>query len=333
MERNMLRAPLIKTAALLAVVSLLVYLTATSPEGSLWSSLGTLFMATLRIVQLSLGLIVSLFFCLAVLIGIVLACVAVVSRKSASNMVEQLRQQISDKLLYVRSLVIEDVPSHGTRVAEDNNSSSKQELLATLEDSIAPIRQDHTSVAETVEILMERLDSVEQSEDIPSFANSLERQNEYVQDLDGKVVELQEQITAIQESIHTLTSLSQDEKVDPAIAELGGRMNLLDTAIAALQDDHFRIRDISGPKDQEKHGKNAGQSGKASVEHRLFAHLENKAAQEKIETLVTETLNLDMSYAQVIDHLVAYAKGKTADVITAHPSLAKDYIRYRRNNS
>jgi len=30
MERNMLRAPLIKTAALLAVVSLLVYLTATS---------------------------------------------------------------------------------------------------------------------------------------------------------------------------------------------------------------------------------------------------------------------------------------------------------------
>ena len=80
MDRNMLRAPLIKTATLLAVVSLLVYLTATSPEGSLWSSLGTLLMATLRMVQLSLGLIVSLFFCLAVLIGIVLGCVAVVSR-------------------------------------------------------------------------------------------------------------------------------------------------------------------------------------------------------------------------------------------------------------
>ena len=325
MERNMLRAPLIKTAALLAVVSLLVYLTATSPEGSLWSSLGTLFMATLRIVQLSLGLIVSLFFCLAVLIGIVLGCVAVVSRKSASNMVEQLRQQISDKLLYVRSLVIKDVPSHGAQVAEENNRSSKQELLATLEDSIAPIRQDHTSVAEKVEILMERLDSIEQSEEIPSLVNSLERQNEYVQGLDGKVVELQEQITALQETIHTLTSLSQDVKVDPAIGELGDRMSSLEKAIVSLQDD------LSNAK--ETQGKSDGLPEKESVEHRLFTHLKNKATQEKIEKLVIETLDKDMSYAQVIDHLVANTKGKTADIIAAHPSLAKDYIRYKRNKS
>jgi ABC-type multidrug transport system fused ATPase/permease subunit len=325
MEKNMLRAPLIKTAALLAVVSLLVYLTATSSEGSLWSSLGTLFMATLRIVQLSLGLIVSLFFCLAVLVGIVLACVAVVSRKSASNMVEQLRQQISDKLLYVRSLVIKDVPSHGAQVAEENNRSSKQELLATLEDSIAPIRQDHTSVAEKVEILMERLDSIEQSEEIPSLVNSLERQNEYVQGLDGKVVELQEQITALQETIHTLTSLSQDEKVDPAIGELGDRMSSLEKAIVSLQDD------LSNAK--ETQGKSDSLPEKESVEHRLFTHLKNKATQETIEKLVIETLDKDMSYAQVIDHLVANTKGKTADIIAAHPSLAKDYIRYKRNKS
>ena len=325
MERNMLRAPLIKTAALLAVVSLLVYLTATSPEGSLWNSLGTLLMATLRTVQLSLGLIVSLFFCMAVLIGIVLGCVAVVSRKSASNMVEQLRQQISDKLLYVRSLVIKDVPSPGAQVAEENNSRFKQELLATLEDSIAPIRQDHTSVAEKVEILMKRLDSIEQSEDIPSLANSLERQNEYVQGLDGKVVEFQEQITALQETVHTLTSLSLEEKVDPAIGELGVRMNLLEKAIVSLRDDLSSAKETQGESD--------GLPENESVEHRLFTHLKNKATQEKIEKLVIETLDKDMSYAQVIDHLVANTKGKTADIIAAHPSLAKDYIRYRRNKS
>ena len=329
MERNMLRAPLIKTAALLAVVSLLVYLTATSPEGSLWSSLGTLLMATLRMVQLSLGLIVSLFFCLALLIGIVLGCVAVVSRKSASNMVEQLRQQFSDKLLYVRSLVIKDVPSHGAQVIEENDSGIKQEILATLEGSIAPIRQDHTSVSEKVEILMERLDSIEQSEDIPSLANSLERQKEYVQSLDGKVVEFQEQITALQETIHKLTSLSQDEKVDPAIGELGDRMSSLEKAIVSLQDDLSAVKGVSGVK--ETQGKSDGLSEKEFVEHRLFTHLKNKDTQQKIEELVAETLDKDMSYAQVIDHLVANTKGKTADIIAAHPSLAKDYIRYRRN--
>lgn len=63
MNSDILRAPLIKSAALLAVVSLLVYLTATSAEGSLWSSLGTLLVGTFRVVQLGLGLIVALLFC------------------------------------------------------------------------------------------------------------------------------------------------------------------------------------------------------------------------------------------------------------------------------
>jgi len=333
MNRNMLRAPLIKTATLLAVVSLLVYFTATSPGGSIWSSLGTLFMATLRMVQLSLGLIVSFLFCLAVLTGIFLGGVAMVSRESASNMLEQLRQQITGMLLYVRSLVITVVPSQEAQVLEGSDGVGDQEMLTTLEDQIAPLLLAQTVVAEKIDTLMERLGRIEQSEDVTSLATRLERQDEHVSDLDSKAGEFQDQITVLQEKMSKLTSLSLQEKVDPAIAELGGRINLLDTAIASLQDDLSRIRDISGPKDKEKHGKNDGQSGKESVEHRLFAHLENKAAQEKIEALVTETLNSDMSYAQVIDHLVAHAKGKTADVITAHPSLAKDYIRYRRNNS
>jgi len=331
MNRNIFRAPLIKTAALLAVVSLLVYLTATSPGGSIWSSLGTLFMATLRIVQLSLGLIVSLLFCLVVLTGIFLGGVAMVSRKSASNMVEQLRQQISDKLLYLRSLVITDVPSLGARVFEESDARGKQAMFATLEDTIAPLREGHTAVAEKVESLMQRLGRIEQSEDITSLATHLERQDEYVQGLDSKIGALQEQITVIHNTVNELTSLSRNEKVDPVIGELGDRTNLLEKAIGSLQDDFSRIREISGAK--EMRANSDGQPGKESVEHRLFTHLKNKDVQKKIEELVTETLGKDMSYAQVVDHLVAHTKGETAEIIAAHPSLAKDYIRYRRNNS
>jgi hypothetical protein len=52
--------------------------------------------------------------------------------------------------------------------------------------------------------------------------------------------------------------------------------------------------------------------------------------QEKIEQLVTETLDKEMSYDRVIEHLIAQTEGSTAEIIAAHPSLTRDYIRYRR---
>lgn len=331
MNGNMLRAPLIKTAALLAVVSLLVYLTATSPGGSLLSSIGTLFVAMIRIVQLSLGLIVSLFFCLVVLTGIFLGCVAMVSRRSASNMVEQLRQQISDKLLYIRSLVITDVPPLGERVFEEYDTGVEHAMRTALEDSLVPIRQDYTAVAEKIESIVQRLGQIEQNEDITSFSTHLERQAENVQGLESKLGELHEQITVIQKTINELTILSRNEKIEQVTGELGDRMSLLEKTTGSLQEDLSRIKE--GADAREMHGESDGQSGEEFVEHRLFTHLKKKDVQEKIETLVTETLDKDMSYAQVVDYLVAHAKGETAEIIAAHPSLVKDYIRYRRNHS
>lgn len=327
MNRNILRAPLIKSATLLAVVSLLVYLTATSSEGSLWNSLGMLFFATLRIVQLGLGLIVSLLFCMTVLVGIFLGCVAMVSRESAAKMVEHLRQKVSDNLLLVRSLVVRDVPSRGARVLEDHGSGLKQETLETIEGSLAGVRENQFNAAEKIENVMQRLDRVEQGEDIKII---LERHVEHVQGLVARVEQIQDQMGALQERVNELIQRSRDEQVDPPLADLGDRMNLLEMAIVPLKEEMIRIR--AGSVAEEMPESPEGLAAKKPAGHRLFTHLKNKAMQTKIEDLVTETLDKDMSYAQVIDHLVAHAKGKSADIIAAHPSLAKDYIRYRRNN-
>ncbi|HDK44269.1 MAG TPA: hypothetical protein ENG91_06940, partial [Desulfobacteraceae bacterium] len=105
MQNNKLRAPLIKSAVLLAVFSLLVYLTSTSPTGSVWNSLGQIFFGVFRIAQLGIGLILALLFCLMVLVGIFLGSVAMVSRDSAATMYRQLYQMLADRLLFLKKLV------------------------------------------------------------------------------------------------------------------------------------------------------------------------------------------------------------------------------------
>lgn len=105
MQNNKLRAPLIKSAVLLAVFSLLVYLTSTSPNGSVWNSLGQIFFGVFRIAQLGVGLILALLFCLVVLVGIFLGSVAMVSKDSAATMYRQLYQMLADRLLFLKKLV------------------------------------------------------------------------------------------------------------------------------------------------------------------------------------------------------------------------------------
>ncbi len=67
-------------------------------------------------------------------------------------------------------------------------------------------------------------------------------------------------------------------------------------------------------------------------EHRLLSYFEDKADQDKLASLVAETVKKDMTYAQVMDFLIKNMS-KQGNVISEHPSLAKDYIRQCRRNA
>lgn len=224
MNSDILRAPLIKSGALLAVVSLLVYLTATSAEGSLWSSLGTLLVGTFRIVQLGLGLIVALLFCMAVLAGIFLGCVAMVSRESAARMTEQLRRQAGDRLLFVRSLLI-PVPSTGERVAAVSDPRLKAELLQTMEGAQAAARDAQADAAEKIENVERRLNRIEQDRNLE---NLLEVQQGHMQDLAAQVQQVREEMAALQGKVEELTRRYDDKQVQSALTDLSGRMDSLE---------------------------------------------------------------------------------------------------------
>jgi len=95
MNRNVLRAPLIKSAIVLVIFSLLVYFTSTSPEGSVWTSIGTIFVAGFRTIQWAVALSIGLIVCIAVMIGIFLGAAALFNPASASRMFEALLQTLS----------------------------------------------------------------------------------------------------------------------------------------------------------------------------------------------------------------------------------------------
>ena len=330
MISHRLRVPLIQSAAFLIVVSLLVYLTATSVEGSFWGSLGTLFIAVFRIIQLCLGLILALFFCLAVLTGIFLACVAMVSRESASNMVEDLRQGVSDKLLFIREIVIRDFPPRGKRNMEVYGAELKKEIFKTFETSIRALKDQQAEIAENEGSLANRLDIIEKSDELSAFTLRLESQENQLEELRAIIDTIQQQLSQLQLSVDKMVQPSADEKQGEAILTLSQKINALEESHAALQ---AELKSINvGAQSGKEKSTSAQQPEEELGKHRLFAHIKNKDMQTKVSQLVTETLDTNMSYAQVAEHLVKNTKGKTAESLAAHPSLVKDYIRFRRKN-
>lgn len=331
MKGNLLRAPLILTAVIISVASLLIYLTATSSEGSLWSSIGTLIMAAFKIIQLGLGLVVALIFCLAVLTGIFLACVALISRESAAKMLEELRQEISDKLLYVRSLVIRDHPSSGKKVLHEFGEELKKEIQAEMDISLQSMRNNHAAATGYMEKMKEQLERIEiNGNNIQSLISRLEKHDDDLQALVAKTEGINTEVQKIQARIDKLSAEMKKEDVEPVVKALDQRIDEIKNQSTSLQDELVEIKDHIATIEAQTHNESRPES--VQEEPRLFAHFSNKTMQKRVEELVTATLESDMSYSQVIDHLLEQTTGKTKEILAAHPSLTRDYIRFRREN-
>lgn len=86
MKTNMMRAPLIKSAAVLLIFILLAYLTSASPEGGVLNSLGLIIIGAFRFVQWAIAMVIGIAVCIAFLIGIFLFAVSLVNKETAASM-------------------------------------------------------------------------------------------------------------------------------------------------------------------------------------------------------------------------------------------------------
>ncbi|RUM39561.1 MAG: hypothetical protein DSY57_01065, partial [Desulfobulbus sp.] len=224
MKSNQLRSPLISSAILLAVFSLIVYFTLTSPEGSVFNSFGSIVVLILRTVQLAIGLALALIVSLSVLIGIFLGAVALVNPSASSRMYEGLRQTIRSWLIPLAGLFKSD---KGEKLKEELAAFGTT-LKTEFSSMVAPIKKELAEVQGSLETkvstLRSKLSEVEES--VADKASV-----EQVETITAEVAAVSETLTGTEASVKTLAvKVEQAGAPDPVqlLGDLPSRLEALE---------------------------------------------------------------------------------------------------------
>ncbi len=366
MKPNVLRAPLINSAIVLVIFSLLAYLTSTSAEGSIWSSIGVIIVSTARAVQWAAALAIGLAISLSVLIGIFLGAVAMVNPGAASRMYEGLRRTLLNWFEPLINLFKSDreeklaatLAEFGTEVKSEINTdiqavqASLARVQAELETKIAALSSRVNSLDETVASLAttEQVDAV--AEEIGKTAETVTAVQASLDGLKTTVDQAAKQAREVSaEAIlgdlpARIETLEQQEIPEPApavdIAPLEKTVAGLQAELSELEKKADQALELASAKPEpapaaatkpaaKKTKKKAAE--KKEEEHRIFSYFHDPEDKKKVAELVAATLKKDMSYKQAMEHVAKGLGGEKGAIITSHPSLSKDYIRQCRRKS
>ncbi len=224
MKSNQLRSPLICSAILLAVFSLIVYFTLTSPEGSVFSSFGSIVILILRTIQFAIGLALALIVSLSVLIGIFLGAVALVNPSTSSRMYEGLRQAIQSWLTPLAGLL---KSNKGDNLKEELHAFGAT-LKTDFSRMVVPVKKELAEVQgnldNKVSTLRGKLNEVEES---VSGKASVEQ----VETVTAEVAAVSETLTGTEASVKTLAAkVEQVGAPDPAqiLGDIPSRLEALE---------------------------------------------------------------------------------------------------------
>ncbi len=224
MKSSQLRAPLIGSAIVLAFLSLVVYFTLTTPDGSLFSSFGSIVVLILRSIQLVIGLGLALLVSLAVLIGIFLGAVAIFNASAASRMYEGLRSTLASWLTPLLGALKSD---QGEKIQEEL-ASLKNGLKNEMVRMVAPVKKElavlEKSAETKVTALKNKLCEVEEGVAAKAASEDLEAVN-------TELAALAESIKGIEATLKDLSAKVENAgKVDPAevVGDLPARVEALE---------------------------------------------------------------------------------------------------------
>jgi prefoldin subunit 5 len=141
-----------------------------------------------------------------------------------------------------------------------------------------------------------------------------------VEEITGKLAEdsSEETLNTIREKVESLEK--NTGSWTSAIESLQQKIESLESDLAAAQQ---TITETI----EEQQGASAEE---ATEEHRLFSYIEDPQEREKVQQLVLEALDKEMTYAQTADHVAENVSPATAKIIADHPALTKEFIRDSR---
>ncbi|MCI5145185.1 MAG: hypothetical protein D3923_06545 [Candidatus Electrothrix sp. AR3] len=349
MKKNALRVPLINSALILGILSLLLYINSTHPDTTILSSLGLLIMTALKAVQWILAILLALCFCLAFLFAIFFGAIALSSPAESSRMYAGFRRTLAAWFLPFKEQSNNWLQNLKKKEQPQSFEPIRQELSTHIEEIRSQLHTTREILSIKIEQLVVRIDDLEKlTAEMPNISQ--------VDALTDEVKGAIKSLAGIQGAVDSMQTCVQ-QTGEQILGDLPQRVQAmeqqakkidiipLEEDIACMQRDLAEVRE-KADKALLAAEDNTGSEPEPAViqstpvareseddEHRIFSYFDNPADKQKVVELVASTLKKDMSYKQVIDFVVKGLEPDKGKIISSHPSLSKDYIRQcRRKN-
>jgi predicted nucleic acid-binding Zn-ribbon protein len=228
MKPNVLRGPLVKSAVVLIILSLLVYFTSTTPGGSVWSSIGTLFIAAVKTVQWAVALAIGLSVSLAVMIGIFLGAAALFNPASSSRMYEGLRLTLADWFAPVIALFQSDREEKLAAALESQALSLKKEFSTDLQAVQAGVQKKQAELESKIGGIASRLAALAATTEALAPAEQVDAVAEEVKGVAESAAQVQSAVDASKDSVAQTSKQVEEISAEAILGDLPSRLETLE---------------------------------------------------------------------------------------------------------
>jgi len=310
MKKSEFRTPLIQSAMLLGGAIILFTSVSSSGATSAGGSILALLSTIGHIILFIIGLTIGVSFCIAVLVGLFLAAVAMVSPEQSTQMYSDLKKNLSQGILtFKESWTCCEGSGQSTGITEEEYNLMKQEV-ALLDEKNRQLQGDLKILSDDNKSLVGGL------EGLKGDNNSL---YEKIEEISQAVGTLQNSEQSIRDIITDLTSkipAGPDQAMLDQISQLETLQKSTRSELENL------IERLGGVENSTKDSTTSG----------IFSYIESDEDQALFIKKVEEALADKLTYAQIDEYLTSNLPKELDLVIKDHPSLTKNYIRNLRQD-
>jgi hypothetical protein len=232
MKANMMRAPLIKSAAVLLVFVLLAYLTSASPDGSVLNSVGLIIIGAFRFVQWAIAMVISLAFSITFLIGVFLFAVSLVNKETAATMYEAVKcsaaglcQPACSRFGAFQCKATQCAPP--AQAAADDGQL-KADLHTLITGEVKKVTDNQQALSDQFSVLNSKIEALEEKSADFAAAGTLEAIASEIT-ASGKVLgTVQENVATLEDKINTTVQQLQAITPEKMLGDLPARLEKLE---------------------------------------------------------------------------------------------------------
>lgn len=310
MKKSEFRTPLIQSALLLGGVVILFAAVGSSGATSTGGGILALFAGIGNTILFAIGLSLGIGICIAVLVGIFLGAVAMVSPEQASGMYADLKKKFSHGVLTCKEAWTCNASTDQVAgVTEEEHTFLKQEVLE-LQDKNKNLLDRSKTFENDTKSLFSEIDSLKSSN------GTLEMK---LEELTLTLIALQESEQNIKGGIAELNAKIPSGP-DQSLVEQIKQLESLQNGIRSELDNLIETLGGVEPSTQE------------SPASGIFSYIENTEDQNSFIKSTEEAVAEKMTYAQIDEHLAKKLSKDLYQIIKDHPSLTKNYIRDLRQD-